>query len=141
MIVIYKEITVHRGPSHDYLGMVMTYNKKNQSVTIDMERYITESIMEFEDENPDVKLTPVVTPATDNLFKTREDGCNKLPSMKAAIFHATVAKLLFVAKRGRPDILLAISFLTTRVKSPDDDDWKKLIVRIYRLCGKMQPVL
>jgi hypothetical protein len=35
--------------------------------------------------------------------------------------------LLFVAKRARPDILLAVSFLTTRVKEPDTDDWKKLI--------------
>ncbi len=127
LTAIYKEITVHRGSSHDYLGMVMTYNKEDQSVTIDMERYIKASIIEFEDENPEVKLTDVVTPAMANLFKTREDGCNKLTSTKATIFHATVAKLLFVAKRGRPDILLAISFLTTRVKAPDDDDWKKLI--------------
>jgi hypothetical protein len=46
--------------------------------------------------------------------------------LKAKISHSTVAKLLFVAKRGRPDILLAVSFLTTRVKQPDEDDWKKL---------------
>jgi hypothetical protein len=45
---------------------------------------------------------------------------------RASIFHATVAKLLFIAKRARPDILLAISFLTTRVKEPDEDDWGKL---------------
>ena len=38
-----------------------------------------------------------------------------------------MAKLLFLAKRGRPDVLLAVSFLTTRVKGPDDDDWKKLL--------------
>ncbi len=42
-------------------------------------------------------------------------------------FHSHVVKLLFLAKRGRPDVLLAVSFLTTRVKMPDDDDWKKLV--------------
>jgi len=42
-------------------------------------------------------------------------------------FHSTVAKLLFLAKRGRPDILLAVSFLTTRVILPDMDNWKKLL--------------
>jgi histone deacetylase 1/2 len=31
-----------------------------------------------------------------------------------------------MAKRARPDILLAISFLTTRVQDPTEDDWKKL---------------
>jgi hypothetical protein len=127
LIEIYKEITVHRGPSHDYLGMFMTYHKENQNLTINMERYINESIMEFEEENPDLNLKQVATPATENLFKTREDGCKKLVQKQAKIFHATVSKLLFMAKHGRPDILLAISFLKTRVKSPDDDDGEKLI--------------
>ena len=35
--------------------------------------------------------------------------------------------MLFLGKRGRPDILLAVSFLTTRVKAPNADDWKKLL--------------
>jgi hypothetical protein len=35
--------------------------------------------------------------------------------------------LLFVAKRARPDILLTVSFLTTRVKEPVSDDWKNLL--------------
>ncbi len=42
-------------------------------------------------------------------------------------FHSMVAKLLFLAKRGRPDVLLAVSFLTMWVKLPDEDDWKKLM--------------
>ena len=44
------------------------------------------------------------------------------------------AKLLFIAKRGRPDILGAVSFLTTRVKCPDEDDYKKLarVIRYLR---------
>ena len=35
-------------------------------------------------------------------------------------------KLLWVNKRGRPDVAVAISFLCTRVQKPDMDDWKKL---------------
>ena len=43
------------------------------------------------------------------------------------IFHH-ITKLLFEVKRGRPsDILLAISFIMTRVKAPTEDDLKKLI--------------
>jgi hypothetical protein len=37
-----------------------------------------------------------------------------------------VAKLLFLSKRARPDIQLAVSFLCTRVKKPDMDDYQKL---------------
>lgn len=42
-----------------------------------------------------------------------------------AYFHAMVAKMLFLAKRARPDILQAAVFLTMRVKKPDEDDYKK----------------
>ncbi len=41
-------------------------------------------------------------------------------------FHHTVAQLLFMATRARKDIQTAVAFLTTRVKSPDKDDWGKL---------------
>lgn len=41
-------------------------------------------------------------------------------------FHHTVAQLLFMSARARRDIQTAVAFLTTRVKSPDEDDWGKL---------------
>jgi len=41
-------------------------------------------------------------------------------------FHSVVAKLLYIAKRVRPDILTAVSFLSTRIQSPSDEDWAKL---------------
>jgi hypothetical protein len=37
-----------------------------------------------------------------------------------------VAQLLFASARSRKDIQTAVSFLTTRVKQPDEDDWGKL---------------
>ena len=44
---------------------------------------------------------------------------------KSEIFHKFVAKGLFASKRARPDILPAITFLSTRVKSPNENDWMK----------------
>jgi hypothetical protein len=37
-----------------------------------------------------------------------------------------VAKGLFACKRGRPDIHPTIAVLCTRVKQPNEDDWRKL---------------
>jgi hypothetical protein len=45
---------------------------------------------------------------------------------EAESFHSTVARLLYVATRARPDILLAISFLCTRVAVPSQQDKHKL---------------
>ena len=33
---------------------------------------------------------------------------------------------MFLCKQARPDIETLVSFLTTRVKQPDKDDWGKL---------------
>ncbi len=45
----------------------------------------------------------------------------------AEVFHRTVYQLLFAANRARHDIQTAVSFLTTGVKAPDQDDWGKLV--------------
>jgi hypothetical protein len=42
------------------------------------------------------------------------------------LFHSTVAKLLYLAKRVRPDIIIIVGFLCTRVKAPLEDDQSKL---------------
>ena len=67
----------------------------------------------------------VNTPAAVHLFVVDEE-CQKLCKKDMEIFHSIVAKLLFVGKRARPDIIIAIAFLTTRVSKSDEDDWKKL---------------
>jgi hypothetical protein len=59
------------------------------------------------------------------LFKVDESGV-KLGSEKAKVSHIIVAKALYVSKWARPDTSLAIAFLTTRVREPDEDDWRKL---------------
>ena len=44
----------------------------------------------------------------------------------ADAFHHTAYQLLFAANFAHRDIQTAVSFLTTRVQSPDEDDWEKL---------------
>ena len=53
------------------------------------------------------------------------EGSQKLSEEKAQLFHHMVAKLLYLCRRTRQDIQTAIAFLCTRVKSPDEDDYKK----------------
>jgi hypothetical protein len=67
--------------------------------------------------------------AHDKLFEIRDDEeVKKLNKEQALAFHHTVAQLLFMATGARQDIQTAVAFfiLTTRVKSPDEDDWGKL---------------
>ncbi len=65
------------------------------------------------------------TPAGVNLFEI--DGSSPaLGKKQQEDFHSIVATSLFMAKRARPDLLCATSFLSTRVQSPSAEDWYKL---------------
>ena len=65
------------------------------------------------------------SPAAEHLFQI-VDGIPPLDDATSDFFHATVAKLLFLCKRGRPDIQTAIAFLCTRVQHPTKHDYNKL---------------
>ena len=55
-------------------------------------------------------LNSFTSPAAKHLFDVSDDSC-QLDAARSEIFHAVVAKLLFIMKRARPDIETAISFL------------------------------
>ncbi len=114
---------------HDYLGMTFDYSFTKE-VRINMWDYLRKLIQEFPEE-----ITGVcATPASDHLFKVQEDG-RKLSKELAEIFHHTVYQLLFAANRARRDIQMAVSYLTTWVKAPDQDDWGKLVRVLKYLNG------
>ena len=67
------------------------------------------------------------SPSGNHLFTVREDGeRNLLPEEQARQFHRMVVQMLFLCKRFRHNIEPLVSFLTTRVKEPDEDYWGKL---------------
>lgn len=112
------------GKKLDYLGMILNFETPGQ-VTFDMEEYTKNMVSSFEDPLGQ-PLKEAKTPATDHLFQVREsqDG---LSEDRGLLFRNATAKALYLCKRARPDIHTAVSFLTTRVRAPDQDDWKKLI--------------
>ena len=113
----HSELTVNHGPVHDYLGMTVDYSQPGK-VRIGMDQYVRDLI----DNMPDNIIGLCRTPAADHLFRV-SDHPKLLLKDEAEFFHSTVAKLLFISKRARPDIQTAVSFLCTRVTRPDDDDY------------------
>lgn len=74
------------------------------------------------------------TPAGMNLFSV-DISSQLLDTDEKKFFHSTTAKLLYIAKRTRPDVLLAVNFLTTRVQLPTQEDKLKLIRVLKYLNG------
>lgn len=54
-------------------------------------------------------------------------NATKLDPEHADIFHKFTAKNSFLSQRSHLDIMSTVAFLCTRVKAPDEDDWKKLL--------------
>jgi hypothetical protein len=114
-------LTVTRGLVHDYLGMTIDYSYQDQ-VWFTMFDYIANMLEAL----PNDMKGESATPAGAHLFQINKDDPTLLEEAKAVIFHHNTAKLLFLAKRVRPDIQLAVAFLCTRVKHPDVNGYKKL---------------
>ena len=109
-----------RGSKHDFLGMSIELTD-DRTVKISMRRYLEEAISES---GLDIKRESS-TPATRRLFDVDEDSV-ELEEADKSIFRSVVSKLLYVALRGRPDLLLAVCYLSTRVANPTHEDRDKL---------------
>ena len=126
------KMKVARGKVHTYVGMTLDFTE-SKIVKVTMFAYIDEIVQAWDKACSELEDGYVVvsgrkriaTAAPDNLFKVDEDAM-KLDQARAKAFHNLTAKMIYVAKRARPDISLAVAFLTTRVKGPDIDDWSKL---------------
>ena len=131
----YKQLKITRGAKHNNLGMVMDFStegvvKINKSGMIEEitrtpgVELLTKTVGATE-ENPK-------TPCHDLLLRTTEDS-PLLDQPLCKIVHSITAKILFVASRGRPDLLTFISFMTKRVLHPTQEDGRKLLRALHYL--------
>ena len=122
-------LTVTHGKIHDYLGMTLDFSIP-QKVKVQMYDFIDKMLADL----PIDMDGTTRTPAADHLF-TVNPTPKPLPEETTIMFHHNVAKLLFLCKRARPDLQTAVTFLSTQVKSPHEDDYKKLTWVMHYLCS------
>ena len=100
-------VEVKKEGTFKYLKMKFCIDRENRTVEITQSAYYDDVL-----EGWDIKGS-VLSPHTDDLFKVQIDEL--LDPDKQKRFHTTVAKCLYLAIRTRPDIMVAVSHLTTRV--------------------------
>ena len=117
----FKIITTTRGLRHEYLSMVLVFNRESRLVEITMPRYAQKIL----DDYPH-KYKSTTTPHDKDLFKISESKA--LSKDEQTLFHSTVMRILFYASRVRPDILATVNFLTTRTRfgTATNEDKRKL---------------
>ena len=120
-----EQLSVKRGRVHEYIGMDLDYYTKG-GVQIGMNKYL----QKVEDKFPEHILGTAKSPAGEHLFQVHEDTEPQkqyLKETRASQFHRVVAQLLFLSSRARLDIQTTVSFLTSHVRKPVEDDWGKLV--------------
>jgi hypothetical protein len=122
-------LDVKVGKVHNYLGMTFDFSVEGE-VCITMNKYVSE-LLKF----TDIKGT-VSTPATTELYTVIES--DKLDSVKSEYFHSVVAKLLYLSKRVRPDLLTSVGYLAKRVTDSTKMDMVKLERALRYLNGTSQ---
>ena len=114
-------MTKMQGDDHEFLGMQLHFNRVDKTVKILMQTYLDEAIHQSQ---LDMRRA-AATPATKTLFEI-DPNAAPLGPPEFDRFCSVVCKLLYVALRGRPNILLAVVFLASHVSKATLQDQAKL---------------
>ena len=114
----FEDLNVVRGLTHSYTGMMLDFTSPGQ-VRITMDGLVTELMQKCNIS----KSAP--TPAKKDLF---EDDPDSLPlnENQRQLFHSVVMSCAYIAKRIKPETLVAVSKLASRVNCANEKDWEKL---------------
>jgi Reverse transcriptase (RNA-dependent DNA polymerase) len=114
---VYPETRTTSGTILDYVGMTFDFTTAGE-VRVTMDKCIDDILSGCG------VTTTKVTPGASVLFDVRD--APKATESEAKWFHTHVAKILYLAKRVKPECLTAVAFLSTRVTMSDIDDLAKL---------------
>ena len=126
----FGHMTKTQGDKHEFLGTKLHFDHQNKTVKVLMQSYIDETIHQSQ---LDVRQT-AATPATKSMFDI-DPNAAKLSLSEFERFQSVVCKLLYVALCGRPDILIAVVFLASRVSKATLQDQVKLKQLLEYLYG------
>ena len=117
----YPETTMSFGPKIAFLAMSMDFTCKGEC-EVTMNGMVDDILHKCGLDDDAVASSPALA----NLFEVDTD---KLPVDSVTDqewFHSHVAKILYLAKRVKPECLTTVSYLATRVNKADADDFGKL---------------
>ena len=113
--VYYPNMKLKGGDNLSYLGMEIHRNREKKTIRVTLEAYTRQLLKDH----------PVVgtkrTPANKNIMDAYE-----LKPIDITAYTSLLMKLMYVAKKTRPDILFACVSLACHSKEPSEKHWKDL---------------
>ena len=115
---LYNDVTISSESSEKFEYLGLTFTAKNKVLYIEMSGYVKKILVEHNN------VKHVDTPYTKNLFMNRE--IELLNDADQTKMRSSCAKILYLAKRIRPDILLPIIVMSSRFNKYNADDKGKM---------------
>eukprot|EP00590_Aulacoseira_subarctica_P009802 CAMPEP_0172437550 /NCGR_PEP_ID=MMETSP1064-20121228/72318_1 /TAXON_ID=202472 /ORGANISM="Aulacoseira subarctica , Strain CCAP 1002/5" /LENGTH=551 /DNA_ID=CAMNT_0013186027 /DNA_START=121 /DNA_END=1777 /DNA_ORIENTATION=- len=115
--VAFTTITMLIANSLSYLCMQLLW--KDGTFTLDMDFYVEQVLKDW------MHVANRSGPGLRDTFKI-DEASKLLLEKPRQLFHSTVARLLYLAKRVRTDTITVVSFLCTRVTKVTEEDQAKL---------------
>lgn len=113
----FGNVTVKMDDDFSYLGMHVRL--RDGKIVLTMEGYIEELLNEYG------VRSGCASPSTGDIFKV-DAKSPLLGKIEKERFHRTVAKLLYLCMRVKPEMLVCVIFLCTRVSRSTEEDDRKL---------------
>ena len=123
---VFVDINYDTGTRLSFLGMTISFEIPGRAI-ISMQGFVDEFVGDYPG---DKKVT---SPSNNELFDIYDEDV-LVPETDRKSFHTIVAKLLYLGKRIRPDILLTVGFLCTRVTKVTERDMIKLKRLVNYVC-------
>jgi len=116
LVAKFGSVQFETGGRLSYLGMEI--NVTDAGTSVDMSFYVKRLLEDAKD-----KMNPVVYASlgTKETFVANDEK-KRLQESERVFFHSTVAKLLYLSKRGRPNILMVVTYLCMRVQNATVED-------------------
>ena len=109
-ILFFAEMNITQGKIYKYLGMTIGYFSRGKLIL-----YMVVYIGKILDDTPEDTEGESAKPSAHHIFDITEDA-TKISWTDADLFHHFMAQLLYLSKRARPEIQMAVSFICTRVR-------------------------
>ncbi len=123
---------LHEGLKHNYLGMTFDFTVVGR-VTITMLEYETDLVRDwFEiefDQWFDQRFLGrdkfASTPTIITIYFDKGDSA-RLTKKYSAIYHSYVMRVVYLAKRVKPELSVGVSYMSTQVTKTNENDLRKL---------------
>ena len=127
--ILYNDITVSTLCDNNFEYLGLNFKVHENALSVSMPGYVEKILKEFKD------TKKVETPYTKHLFENRD--IELLNDKDQTMLRSQCAKLLYLGKRTRPDILLPVIVMSSRVNKYNIDDRGKM-KRVYNYLASTQ---